>query len=44
MNRYFIDVICNEVRSAFKLLSEVNHHTREGKEEKEKILYVTFYH
>lgn len=37
MNKYFIDVICNKVWSSFELLTEVNHHTREEKDEKEKV-------
>lgn len=44
INSYFIDVTFNKVWSAFELLSEVNHHIREGKEEKEKVLNVTIYH
>lgn len=42
MNKYFIDVTCDEVWSSFELLSEVNHQRKE--EEKEKVLCVTFYH
>lgn len=39
-NKYFIDVICNKVQSSFELLTEANHHTREEKDEKEKIFLV----
>lgn len=41
MSKYFIDVICNKVWSSFELLIEVNHHTRDRKDEKEKSLLLS---
>lgn len=41
MNKHFLDIICNKAWSSFELLTEVTHHTRERKDEREKVLYVT---
>lgn len=41
MNKHFIYIICNKVWSSFELLIEVNHHTRERKDERKTVLYVT---